>query len=189
MNRYPTICGKCDGGLRESSFNSDRATSCPQCYTPVRAYVFPAWKKELETVEVGQSVLDVGEASCFNHETRKAASICDDCGKFLCSLCSISYAGKRICTSCVSREKAGSVSLKLKGRRPDLQALWLSLVAVVMPILGLFISGFALYLVVKHWNSDDSYVKHSKWRFVVAGILSGVVFFGSLFLIALAIFE
>ena len=187
MNQYPTICGKCDASLRESSYNSNYSAACPQCYTPAWAYVFPAWTKGEEEV-VAHSDADIGQASCFNHETKRAASICDDCGKFLCGLCSISYAGKQLCTSCISATKRGESTLKVSARRPDIQALWLSVVGMFIPLLGLAMSSFSLYLIFKYWNVDESYIAHSKWRFVVAGLLSSLIILGTIGFIVVEVF-
>lgn len=188
MNRDPTICGRCYSPLRVSSFNTSRRATCPQCYTGVEAYVFPAWFRS-RVSEVKEEEAQLGEATCYTHEKRKATGICDSCGRMMCDLCSIEHGSRSLCTDCIASGHTRGIELRASAKRPDRLALLLSL-APVVPffgwVAGLFTAPYVLYLVAKHWRQRETIVPYNRWRLVVAGLL-GIGYFAAV--ISLIIIE
>jgi hypothetical protein len=58
-----------------------------------------------------------GDAVCFYHESKSAVVACDECGRFLCSLCELTIGTSRLCSSCLERQRsAGSHDLPIAVR-------------------------------------------------------------------------
>lgn len=185
MLRAPVQCGNCSGDLRTVSLNTAESSACPACYKQVHGYVYPAWYRPRSATSLQQNA-EEGDASCFFHENKKAATACSACGKFVCSLCDIEYSGDHYCPDCIGQGKSKGVNLDNKARRYDRLALILS----VAPILTIYFSflapitaGISLYLTFRYWNSKETIVPFNRWRFVVAGILSTLQLIGLVALI------
>lgn len=179
----PAVCGSCKTALRKHSFNTDELSNCPKCYTRGYAYAYPSWGRSKRT-EIQLESADLGSANCFFHESKKAAQICDGCGKFLCPICSIEYAEGKYCPDCISSGKIEGIDLKSSSRRFDRFILMLSLLplTIIFWFMAVVTAPACLYLVIRHWNDDRPIVRYNRWRLLVAGVLSllqivGVVVF------------
>ncbi len=173
MKVTPAVCGSCRSALRKHSFNTDAPSACPKCYTRGFAYAYPAWGRSKRR-EVQLESADLGSATCFFHESRKAAQICEGCGKFLCPVCSIEYAAGMYCPDCISSGKVEGIDLKSSSRRFDRFAFMLSLVPLTLVLwFTVFLTAPAcLFLVIRHWSDERPVLSFNRWRFVVAGILA-----------------
>lgn len=157
-------------------------TSCPSCETHVEAAAFPALFRPAPN-SAYQPVVS-GEAACFFHSHRVAVSSCSRCGRFLCALCRISWAGADICTACLEiASKPASANIQ----RPvnpysqpaalassrfhyDSLALAISTLPVLTWIFSLLTAPLALGFALFTWRRESSIVPRSKLR-VVAAIL------------------
>src|SRR5579872_3377809 len=92
-------CGKCGWPMEADSWNRAGGTVCPRCRAQVDVTVFPAMTRP-SAGERPQAIQIDTEASCFYHSSNRAASPCEDCGRFLCKLCEIPLGGKTVCPSC-----------------------------------------------------------------------------------------
>ena len=61
---------------------------CPQCGTVQVQYVYPDAATARDTAP-STPLHDADGASCYFHTTAAAVSVCDDCGRYLCSLCTL----------------------------------------------------------------------------------------------------
>lgn len=141
---------------------------CPSCGAELQVEVFPALTRPLAQGHAGEALIVTGESPCFYHEHKKAAAVCDACGRFLCGLCDCELAGRHYCPGCLeSGRKQGNIE-QLETSRP-LHARQ----ALVLAILPLFITGLAaLYLAVRHWKTPGSLVSPQPWVMPTALVLS-----------------
>jgi len=179
MKLTPAVCGSCKSALRKHSFNTGSTSNCPKCYTRGYAFAYPAWGRS-HRKEVHLEVADLGSATCFFHESKKAAQICDGCGKFLCPICSIGYAQGKYCPECISSGQVEGIDLKTSARRFDRFALMLSTIPLtfIFWFMAIFTAPACLYLVIRHWNDERPVVAYNRWRFVVGGVLSTLQIIG-----------
>ena len=175
-NSHVLPCPKCGEALPSGHFNDPRWTSCSDCGAALRVAVFPALARPPEQGSAAESVMLDDEASCFYHDDKKAVKACDDCGRFLCSLCSIELSGRTLCAGCIQ-------SGKKKGRLQDLTrhrvlnddvALALALLPLLAWPFTLLTAPAAIFWSVRYWNKPGSLLPRSKIRYVLA------ILFGSL---------
>jgi hypothetical protein len=88
--------------LPDALFNRGAFAPCPTCGVAVRCEVFPALYAGPRIGRPGELLVDASEASCFFHPDKKAAVACESCGRFLCGLCDLDFAGRHICPSCLA---------------------------------------------------------------------------------------
>src|SRR5512140_3781205 len=94
-------CPKCTQALPPDVLNKAGLEPCPYCNTQVQAAVFPAIFKWIQPGEAGARILVEVESSCFYPEQKKAVIPCDNCGRFLCSLCDVELNGRHLCPMCL----------------------------------------------------------------------------------------
>ena len=127
-----------------------------------------------------------GEASCYEHRSKRAVALCSHCGRFLCGLCEVEVGGSVWCPEC----------LGASGSRPKLAALETSRtlydsIALTLATWPLFIFFYAsvftapaaLYVAIRYWNAPSSLVPRKRWRQIAAILIAGA----QLFLFAAAI--
>lgn len=187
-------CGNCYlGVIPESDWNTEGGVSCPSCRQPVEVTAFASAYQE-PTVRGPEAIADPDESSCYYHAANRASTECDECGRFLCSLCDLEIDGKHLCPPCLERGVAARKLQELDQRRwmPDASAMALALVPLTFVGIGLSIvtAPAALFLVARYFAKRPlSAVPRSRWRFVVAGILSAAQVVGWVALIAYGISE
>ena len=176
-------CSKCRRPLPLPEFQLGTFAPCPSCGAELQVEVFPALARPLAQGRAGEARIVTGESPCFYHENKKAAAVCDACGRFLCGLCDCELAGRHYCPGCLeSGRKKGSIE-QLETSRP-LYARQ----ALVLAILPLFISGLAaLFLAARHWKTPGSLVSPQRWTMPTALVLGIVQTVGFTVLILAAI--
>jgi hypothetical protein len=133
---------------------------CPFCREFLFIEAFPALVRTEAKTASAAPVMD-GEASCFYHSGKKAAQVCDECGRFLCLLCDVDFNGRHLCPNCLETgQKKGKIS-KLEARRVrhDKIALWLvGLPVLIFPFFyfTLFTAPFVLIYGFRKWRSPGS---------------------------------
>jgi hypothetical protein len=131
-------------------------------------------------VEFGDSLQTDDEASCFYHPEKKAVVACESCGRFICSLCEISMAGRRLCPNCMELGRNQEKIAELVTHRSlhDQIALSLAIVPLLIYFITLITAPMAIYFSIRHWKSPTSILpRWSKVRFVFA-ILIGLLELG-----------
>src|SRR3974390_2457604 len=111
VTAQPIACPKCKAVLGAEFLNRAEWEPCPSCANELRVDVFPALFREEKTV-AAERVMAEGEARCFYHPEKKAAVVCDACGRFLCSLCDVDFNGQHLCPTCL--EAGGQKGKKTK---------------------------------------------------------------------------
>ena len=166
----PLACPKCKAVLGAEFFNQPAWQPCPSCAAELRLEVFPALFREEITV-AGERVMAEGEAGCFYHPEKKAAVVCDGCGRFLCALCDVDLDGQHICPFCLEagRQKGRLTKLQNSRTRHDRIALALALLPLLIFYLTIFTAPAALFYALWHWKSPGSIVPNwRRWNLVAA---------------------
>lgn len=166
-------CGACSWPLPPESWNRESTVACPGCGARSRVAAFPA----IVRVPAGaapEALAAETEASCFYHSQNRAASPCDECGRFLCRLCELDVDGRRICPGCFTAGVRGRKIQEADTKRTmyDSVALALATLPVFLfwPVFGT--APASLFLVIRHWNSPRSIVPRTRIRFYLAALFA-----------------
>ena len=169
-------CSKCRTEIPLADFNRGMFTACPSCRAPVQVEVFAALFRPPARSNTGEFAMSAGESVCFYHENKKAAVVCEACGRFLCGLCDCLVHGKHLCPNCLETGKQKRTIESLDTVRP-----LYGYQAMLCAFLPFFITGLgAIYIALRHWKAPGSLVgRHHRWQMPVAltfGILQTVGF-------------
>jgi hypothetical protein len=116
MTSRVLLCRRCRTPLKAETMNGERRGACRVCGTLTRAWLFSAFFRDARPAAPPTSAPD-GDAVCFYHESKSAVVACDECGRFLCSLCELTIGTSRLCSSCLERQRsAGSHDLPIAVR-------------------------------------------------------------------------
>ena len=139
---------------------------CNACGTRQIHLIFPA--AGLQPDDPTPGPLQEGNACCYYHETGAAEVVCDDCGRYLCGLCSIEVPmpaneppgfPERLCPPCHAHRVAEEVRdgrwdlFRTAYTRYDLWAirlLFIPIVAFPLIVFSMFTFPMAAYLLLRH---------------------------------------
>ena len=129
-----------------------------------------------------------GDACCYEHSDKRAASICSHCGRFLCALCELQLGRQVLCPDCLTGVKVQAPLNALDTQRTKFDSIALAL--ATWPLLSIYFpiitAPMALILSIFAWKRPTSIVRHSRWRIYLAitfsvleigGIAAFIVFF------------
>jgi hypothetical protein len=172
-------CSGCGAALPDSVFNISEPAPCPRCGAQLQVTVFPALAAKPEQVDYGDALQTDEEASCFYHPGKKAVIACENCGRFLCSLCEIDLAGRRICPNCleIGRNRERITELVMERTLYDQIALSLALMPLLIYIFTIITAPITIYFTLRHWKSPTSILRRTKIRFILA-LLIGLIELG-----------
>ncbi len=181
------FCPSCNGALPDYVFRKPKVEIvCPTCSTALGLTIFPALFRSTAKIDPQSMLTMEGEATCFEHATKRAVAVCNKCGRFLCALCEVEVAGQVWCPSCLTSKNTGSPIQALENRRTLFDSIALAL--AVLPAMFFYpaiLTGPAVfYLAIRYWKRPSSIVPRNKWRFVIALLFA----FAELGLFALVIF-
>ena len=171
------FCTKCWALLPVAAANSSVATHCPACAASIEAKIFPAFYRSRQSL--APRVLGEADdlASCFYHSTKRAASACTRCGKFLCSLCSLEVASEIWCPACLSNgsRESGTPALITKRTLWDSIALGCAVLPTVFFVLvyfWIFTAPATIFLSLRYWRRPTSIIPRTKVRFILAMLIA-----------------
>lgn len=166
-------CLNCGHAVPRDYWNDREETTCRGCRDRVVVRVFPAFQRGLEAVAPSRLEAD-GESSCFYHAANRAAIACDDCGRFLCTLCDLDVDGRHLCPGCLQRGVHVDKAASLEGKRTQFDSLALHLVTwpIITFWLPLFTAPAALYFIIRHWNTPMSILPRTRARLWIAALLA-----------------
>jgi hypothetical protein len=164
-------CPRC-GGKLPMEVLEPQGSECSGCETHVEAAVFPALLRADESSRREPVVSD--EAACFFHYQSVAMFSCNRCGRFLCALCRVMWAGENVCTACLEATTKDDQARAVASSRFhfDSLALALATLPVLTWIFSLVTAPLALGFALVTWRRECSIVPRSKLRFVAAVLLS-----------------
>jgi hypothetical protein len=169
-------CGECSWPVPVEAWN--RGSRCPGCGQPVDATVFPA----IEARRAGalpEAVVADTEASCFYHPSSRASVPCDECGRFLCSLCDIEIDSRHLCPVCFQSGFRANRLAVVETQRTmyDTIALTLATLPAVLFWPAIITGPAALWVTIRRWRAPGSVVPRTRIRFYLA-VLFGLAEIG-----------
>lgn len=167
-------CPVCTRALPPDTWNLSYETYCPNCRSPLTALVFPALLRG-NGGATPELIIEGSEATCFYHARKKAVVPCDQCGRFLCSLCQVDLSGQNWCPSCIELHRKQGKLATLDHRRMLYDNMALLLVyapifSIAFWFMTLLTAPAALFVIIRYWRSPSSLVPRTKTRFVIAGV-------------------
>lgn len=151
-------CSKCQTPLPSEMLGAQVAIRCPRCRAALEVLVFPAVHREIGRGNVGEAALGEGETTCFFHPEKKAAVVCNGCGRFLCALCDVPVAGDHLCPKCVESGRTKKTLTTFENYRTSYPSLALTL--AFLPLLlyptTLVTAPATLFLVIFGWKKPGS---------------------------------
>ena len=167
MESNPVRCGKCQAVLSPDLFNTGQFFPCPTCLAPLQVLQTPA-------ASTAEPLLVEGQSSCFYHPAKKAAIVCEGCGRFLCGLCDLELNGRHVCPVCLETGRKKSKFKDLENTRVLWDYLALS-VAIIPPLCfwpALVGAPLTLYLVLRYRKAPCSITGKSNLAFAAAAVLA-----------------
>lgn len=174
MNMRSVTCTWCKAPVAPDLLD-DAFHFCPTCDARLRIHIFPALAREHDAPV--ETALSEGHSSCFYHAHKRAVITCENCGRFLCSLCDVEIGGVHCCPACLEsgKRKQELVALEVQHTRYDRIALALT----TMPFITLFFwwlsllaAPAALFLVIRFWNRKSKILPGTHMINTIAGLLA-----------------
>ena len=167
-------CTRCRTPVPREAWNHVRPAPCERCGTKIRADVFRAHFSGLAAGAASEAVVADGDASCFDHPSKRAVLPCDACGRFLCALCDVEFRGRHLCPTCLeSQKRKGELSvLETERTLYDRIALSLAVYPLLIFYLTILTAPAAIFISLRYWKAPGSIVRGKKPRFVAAIVLS-----------------
>jgi len=174
--------------ISEDAWNREGNVRCPACRERLRVAVFPAIDRPVAGA-LPEALDAASEASCFYHPHSRAVLPCDECGRFLCSLCELDVNGRHLCPTCFNAGVRERKIASVETRRTMYDTIALSLATFPALMLWPAVIGApaSLYYVIRYWRAPGSLAPRTRVRFYLAAFfgLSEIVGIG--FLIRLLI--
>jgi hypothetical protein len=164
---------------------------CPNCQASLDILCFPALYRSRPKLEVSELTLADGEACCYEHSTRKAASLCSNCGRFLCTLCEVPLSNQILCPDCLGSQNipANKGSLDTQRTKYDSIALALATWPLLIFYFAIITAPLSFVTAIYAWKRPTSIVRNSRWRIFAALGLSTLEILGMVALIIFFITE
>lgn len=174
MSSVRLSCPKCRRTVPEVYWQGLDVARCPACEREFEQLRFPALEYARSVDQA--VVVNLGEANCYFHAQNRAEAACDGCGRYLCAVCRIPFAGKHFCPSCL---EARADRRKLPENHRVLYE-HLALVVAILPLLfwpfTLLTAPAAIGLCIYGWRQPGSIIP-GRWRrlrFIIAGLFATV---------------
>jgi hypothetical protein len=175
-------CGACSLPVPPEFWNREEGVRCARCLQQIRVAVFPAIER-MRTGAAPEPLTVETEASCFYHPQSRAAMPCDECGRFLCSLCELEVDGRHLCPVCFQSGASAQKIQTVDTRRVmyDTSALAMATLPALLFWPVVITAPWALITVFRRWRTPGSVVPRTRIRFYLAALfalaeLAGVVF-------------
>ena len=170
------VCTGCRVSLQSAFLNRPNLSDCPGCGVPLLVEIFPALFRNPSGARVGDAVLVEQESSCFYHAQKKAVTLCEACGRFLCALCDLEFAGQHLCPQCLESGRRKGKVKNLENHRTlyDSIALWLALFPLLLYPFVVLTAPIAVFIAIRYWHKPSSILPRTHIRKILA------IFFGSI---------
>jgi hypothetical protein len=128
------------------------------------------------TESPGESLAIGNEAACYYHSGKKAAAVCDNCGRFLCELCKVAFNRRLLCPVCIEAGKKKGRIKNLENHRTlfDSLALYLAVAPILLVWVTVFTAPAAIYLAIRHWKAPGSIIPRTQLRRILALLIAGI---------------
>lgn len=174
MNRFSVKCPECTYPLAEDHYNAASGhQDCPSCKSKISVFAMPALYRGLAAMsDSAEAQLD--DAACFYHEGKKAEQLCDDCGRFLCSLCTLPVGNDTLCASCLEiRRTKPSDAHTFTSRvvRYDKLAIGLALLPLLYFPFTFVTAPATVFVAIRYWKKNVGIASGIRSRMVLALII------------------
>lgn len=181
-------CTKCFANLPDAALNRENAVRCVSCGSRFDTWTFSALYRQRSVDLAAELQPAEDDALCYEHATKKAVAACSRCGRFVCALCRMDAEGAVFCPLCL----VSGISKQTVSTMENYRTLYdsIALGAAALPLatvyLAVFTGPIAFFLTLRFWNRPTSLVPRSKWRLIVAllvslfetlGLVAAIVFF------------
>ena len=183
------VCSRCSSPIPAQDWNRERAL-CSNCRAPLSVLVFPAFLPKTASA-AASALLEEGEASCFYHPSKRAVVPCDQCGRFLCSLCQVEFLGQNWCPGCIEIRRQKGQLAALDARRPlyDNMVLSLAFFPALLIWPTIITAPMSLYLSLKYWRAPSSILPRTKIRFWIATLFAALLIVAWIWLVLYLIYK
>jgi DNA-directed RNA polymerase subunit RPC12/RpoP len=173
MNATALRCAACLQAFPQESWAAQRDLVCPSCGAASRLAVFPAIFRNPAGPEP-DPIAGETEASCFYHPRNRALAPCQECGRFLCSLCELGADGRRICPLCFAAGLRARSLQEFETRRTNYDTVALALATAPLILIWpvVFTAPASLFLVFKNWSSPRGILRRSRLRYYLAALVA-----------------
>jgi hypothetical protein len=146
---------------------------CTLCGAENQVRVFPAIL-QLQPPGSQAEAATEGEAACFDHPAKRALAACRQCGRFVCGICAVDFAGETWCPSCIAAGAGAAREAKLETSRTlyDSVVLTLPLVSLIAWPFTIIAAPAALALGLLKWNQPLSLVRRNRWRLITGMLIA-----------------
>lgn len=170
MKTFELECSRCRAALAVPLTEASTLSDCPSCGAALQIEVFPALLRPVAQGQTGESLVLDDESSCFYHPGKKAVLPCESCGRFLCALCDVEFAGRHLCPACIESgiEMQGESAPKKDTFHYDEVALTLALAPLLLFWMTLVTAPITIFFVIRYWKKPLGIGRRSRWRFVAA---------------------
>ena len=181
MSEIPGMmaCTGCASVLDLARLRPGGRVACPRCLHPIEVSFYPAFAVPLMTAH-GEAIEEGADSACFFHAGKRAAAACGACGRFLCGLCAIDFAGETRCASCLESGKKKGKLTELDEQRTlyDSMVLMIPLASFLFSPVMVFTAPLTLFLAAWYWKKPGSLFRTNRWRFGLAALLALCELFG-----------
>ncbi len=175
-------CPHCSEPLSLDLFAAGRPGQCPACRSQVEAYIYPELLRD-RAIRPAIHLAQEQEAVCYFHSRYRATTPCDQCGRFLCEICTISLGSRQLCPECLSQLRKQKDETGLVHYAPlfDNAALFLVTAPIATVIFWFFTilsAPVSLFLSAYYWSRQWTLLPRSPVRFVAAILVSFLLIAG-----------
>ncbi len=175
-------CPKCNSTIHAARYNQP-AGKCSGCGSEVQTAAFASLISGPSLAGSGQRLTDSDQAGCYYHPHKTASVPCDNCGRFLCSLCDVDFGGKSLCPVCIDNDSGKNTPGAL-----DTDRFLYDKLAIYLAIIPLLVTQIAaLFLAIKYIASPISIPPRGRLK--VRWILAIVISLGQLWWLGMWIYE
>lgn len=160
-------CASCSMPVPSDLWNREQEVACPFCGRKIITFVFPA-AEHTRVGDVPAALQGDTEASCFYHQQSRAATVCEQCGRFLCALCDLEVDRRHVCPRCFEKVE----TVEPRRTMYDSMALAIATLPALLFWPALIGAPLALFLVFRRWNAPGSIVPRTKIRFILAALVA-----------------
>lgn len=173
MSAAEVACPACRRPVPALLWNTAEDVPCPHCRKDIQIFTFPALSAPRGIV-LAVATTVAGEATCFFHAENQAAAVCENCGRFICSVCRLEFGGRILCPACIGGSRS-PVAL------PDNQRVLYDGIALALALLPMLVWPFTcltapatLGLVIWAWRKPASVVRRGRARLIIAGLMASL---------------
>ena len=174
MTSSPALsCPRCQRKLGPESWADAQHGTCNRCKVDFDFMAFPALTATRAQVAPQAAVIEA-ESVCFFHAENRAEAICESCGRLLCPVCAVPFAGQKLCPTCIASSKVSQDPAVTRDRLLyDSLALALAGLPLLIWPFTVITAPAALGMVIYGWKKPSSLVRgRSRVRLIVAAIIA-----------------